>query len=159
MRHRVGISATLAVVLLIASGIPAAAKGPIEVITFSDQFTDVNPCTGMEHDISVDATLRIHEFELMDPERHHFNIRLLLDATTSDGFVGRAVATEVDNGGGLFGGEEGTGMFKSLFNGVLRNPETGQKIRIHVNVTFVQVDSDPKVDTDNFVLTCLGPSI
>lgn len=147
----------LAPVLLGLMAGPGSAKAPPEVITFeAEPFTDINPCTGEEHTIFSTLTLRIHEFEVETSERHHFNIQFFVDVRTSDGFSGKVVGPDIDNGSGLFGGEEGTGMFATMANGVISNPDTGQRFRVHVNGHFVQVNGVPKVDSFVFELDCLG---
>ena len=64
--------------------------------------------------------------------------------------------TDIDNGDGLFEGEEGTGMFAVVGNGVIANPDTGERIRVRLNFYFVQVGGVPKVESFVFVLECLG---
>ncbi len=154
---RAFVAAAALAVVLVAAG-PAAAKGPPVVVTVPPfTFPDVNPCTGVPHDVTIALTLRIHEFELTDPERHHFNIQFYADIATSDGFSGRGTGPDIDNGAGLFGAETG-GMFTSIIAAQLRNPTTGQKFRVNGNFHFTDRDADgiPEAFVDHLVLDCLG---
>jgi hypothetical protein len=139
-------------VLLVLMAAPGSANAPPQIETFEDQFTDVNPCTGEEHTIFLTGTARVHGFEVETAERHHSTVHISVDIQTSDGYSGTVVATEI----GLGEEEEGTGMFASMGNGVITNPDTGERFRTHFNAHFVQVGGVPKVDSFVFVLECLG---
>lgn len=135
---------------------PAATGGPPEIVTFEDQFDDVNPCSGEVHTLFSTVTLRVHQFDNEAADRHHANIQFFVQISTSDGFSGTVVGPDIQNGAGLFGSEEGTGMFASMANGVLSNPQTKQRIRVHGNIHVTQVNMVAIVDNFTFVLECLG---
>lgn len=83
----------LSVGLLGLSAGTASADRPFEVF-FSENITAVNPCTGDEHDITINNVVRIHEHG--DREVVHVNDRT---GTTSDGYVmDHGVLTIVFNG-------------------------------------------------------------
>lgn len=146
-----------AVVLMVAvSMAPATAKGPPEIVEGEFSFEDVNPCTGEEHEVTVGFTDRVHEFDNEAGNRHHANVHSVARTTTSDGFSGKVVVQFVDNGAGLFGEEEGKGMLVDRFSGVISNPDTGQRFRVHLNAHITVVDGVLIVDRDTFVAECLG---
>lgn len=146
-----------AVALLVAVGvIPATAKGPPEIVEGEFSFVDVNPCTDEEHVISVEFVDRVHEFNNEAGNRHHANLHSRVHVNTSDGFSGTVVGQVVDNGAGLFGEEEGQGMFVDRFSGVISNPDTGQRFRVQLRVHITVVKGALVVDRDSFVAACLG---
>lgn len=155
MRRAFVAMAALCALVLVAG--PAAANGPPTVIEFTDTFEALNPCTGDPHMVTANFTLREHAFDNEAGNRHHFNIQFFIDAVTDDGFSGRAVGPDIDNGSGLFEGEEGTGMFQSIVNVNLSN-DAGQRINIHGNFHFNQVDGQPIAIVDNFSERCVGKS-
>lgn len=154
MKRFLAAMIALSTVLLVVG--PAAAKGPPEIVTFEDEVVAVNPCTGEGHTLFLSLSLRIHEFNNEAGDRHHFNIHESIDIETSDGFSGRLVGAVIDNGEGLFGSEETTGLVAAVENAVISNPETGQRIRFQMNVHVILVDREPIVDNFTLVLECLG---
>ena len=160
-RFRFTLALVFAAALLAAVTLPlvltagsASAKGKPVVITFSDVSTEFNPCTLAEEDVVTTLTLRIHEFELNDPDRHHFNVQFRLDIETSGGFSGFGVGPDIDNGAGLFGAET-RGTFTSIFNGKLRN-ESGQMVSLHGNFHVTEVGGELRAFVNNFRETCVG---
>ena len=125
---------TLAAATLAFSA-PAFADRPTEVPLF-EVFTDVNPCTGLEHTVTVSGTLFRHFHG--DQENHHFAPTI----TTSSGFVGRG--TEV----GI--------LHERIFvvNGMLTNDATGERIRAHL-VGIHDASGDVRIFKG--ALECLGP--
>ena len=141
-------------ILTLVVGI-AGANGPPFVITFDDAFQAINPCTGELEDVDATLTLKIHEFERQNPDRHHANVQFWFDIETSGGFSGTAVGPDIDNGAGLFADPESQGMFTSIFNGVLSNGD-GQRFRLHFNFHITIVDGVPTAFVDNMAEACLG---
>lgn len=153
MRRLMTAAVVAGFVLLMTA--PAGAKGPIEVVTFPIEFTETNPCTGADHVVSGLLTLRIHEFELDDPARHHFNVQFFFDIETDDGFSGRGVGPDVDNGFGGFEDLENTGMFQSIANVNLSNDDH-QRIKVHFHVHVNQIDGEPVAVVERISVRCTG---
>jgi hypothetical protein len=119
--------ATLAVAL------PAAADPPT-VRHIQDVFVDINPCTGLEHTVTIDVTA----YESR-PGVHHAT-RVI---TTSSGFTGR--------------GEE-VGVFHDntfLINDILVNNDTGE--RIHAHAVLITNPATGELQVFRFALTCIPP--
>jgi len=150
------LAATIALSALLLVGGPAAAKGPPDIVSFEDEVVAVNPCTGEVHTLFLSLSLRIHEFNNEAGDRHHFNIHESIDIETSDGFSGTLVGAVIDNGAGLFGSEETTGMFAAAENAVLSNPATGQRIRFQFHDHLTLVDMELIVDNFTLVLECMA---
>jgi hypothetical protein len=111
----------------------SAAADPPSVRQFQDVFVDVNPCTGLDHTVTIDIT-----FYSVVPNHTH---RATHAVTTSSGFVGR--------------GEE-VGVFDSnifLLNDLLVNAETGQ--RIHAQWIGVANPATGDLQVFRQTLTCI----
>jgi hypothetical protein len=118
---------------------PAAADPPTQ---FSDSvtFVDVNPCTGLNHTVTIAVT----GFE------HFHDGRLVAHATrtiTTDptGFVGHGTESFVDNGQ----------TFRYRLTDILRNPD-GDRIRARF-VIVIDLSSE-LVRVEKGELACLGPA-
>lgn len=135
MKKAIGalVASAMLVVLMAA---PALADKPI-TISDSDTFTDVNPCSGLEHEVTIDFSITIHE--------HRNNLVLQLDSSvvTDDGFEGSGHETFVDNGN----------IATSTLNFVLNNPETGAKFTVKGHFTFDIRNDELRVD--RFVFNCV----
>jgi hypothetical protein len=131
------VKATVLLTLVVATlalSAPAFADRPTEVPVF-EVFTGVNPCTGLEHMVTVSGTIFRHFHG--DQENHHF----ARTVTTSDGFVGRG--TEV----GI--------LHERIFviNDLLTNDTTGERISVH----FVGIhDASGEFRVFRFASECLG---
>ena len=86
-----------------------ASGDPPTVRHFQDTFVDVNPCTGLLHTVTIDVTQYLVS-PVLDRGTH--------EITTSSGFVGRGVETEVGPNDEMF-----------LLNDTLVNAEMHQRIR------------------------------
>jgi hypothetical protein len=119
----------------LAFSAPALADRPTEVPVL-DVFTDINPCTGLEHTITVSGTIFRHFHGVQ--ESHHF----LHTITTSSGFVGRGTEVSV--------------LHERTFvvNGMLTNDATGERIRAHLVGIH---DASGEVRVFKGALECLGP--
>ena len=94
----------------LVTAMPAYADPP-EVSFFHDEFVDLNPCTGLNHTVTIDVT----SYEPVFGTRHATHT-----VTTSSGFSG--------------GGVE-IGVFHDAFfivNDILLNPATRQRIHAHL---------------------------
>lgn len=137
---------------------PAVATAPPEIVVDEVVIEQVNPCTGDEHTLFIVVTDRVHAFDNEAGNRHHANLQGSFQVTTSDGFSGTVVGPAVNNGTGPFGAEEATGgsMFAELFNGVLSNPETGERFRFHQSFHVTEQNGVLIVESFTEVLQCLG---
>jgi hypothetical protein len=141
---------------LLAGGGSALANGPPETVTLDPIiFSDVNPCTGQTHIVTLSLTRRTHEFELTAPVRHHATVHLAGTIATSDEFSGRITEVEIDNGAGLFGGEEGRGIATAVTNGTARN-DSGDAFTVHLVFHVTVVGGEPRVVVDRFRLECIA---
>jgi hypothetical protein len=144
------------VAALVAGSDSAPANGAQETVTLDPiVFTDVNPCTGEAHVVTLALTLRPHEFDVASPARHHGTTTLSGTITTSDGFIGRISEVEIDNGSGLFGQPEGRGLATALTNGTARN-DSGDAFSVHLLFHVTVVAGEPTVVIEHFRLECLG---
>jgi hypothetical protein len=105
----------VALAAAVLAGAHTAVADPPIVRQFQDVFVDVNPCTGLEHTVTIHVTL----YSTVPLHTHHARHVV----STSSGFVGRG--SEV----GVF--DDNT----FLANDVLVNPETKQ--RIHAQLIVV----------------------
>jgi hypothetical protein len=130
--------ALLSVLLVVASATPASADPPtVEVLEAT--FDDVNPCTGLEHTVTISSTFFQHDHR---GERFVEHGKSIL-TTSPTGFVGRGSETLVDNGQQL--------IFR--FADMLSNP-AGDRIRVRV-VLVIDLTTDTfRVENSDF--TCLG---
>jgi hypothetical protein len=149
------LATMFAVCAVLVVGGPAAANGPPEVILAQDAFVDVNPCTGEPATVMLDIVILSHAFDNEAGNRHHMNSIGFVDVTTDDGFSGRQVGVDIDNGKGLSGEEEGTGMLQSVVNANLSNGE-GQRILVHFTLHLNQVDGVVIAFAADFSARCAG---
>ena len=152
MKRRLGALAVLISVLAFLIANSAIAKGPPEIVIIPEGFpvTDINPCTGQEHEIGGPLTLRIHEFE--QNGRYHANIQFRYDTVTSDGFAGTTIGPDVDNA------LDGQGRFTSIANATLKS-ESGQimKARFHIQF-FYDGGEITKALVEDWTTWCVGKS-
>ena len=131
---KVTVLFTMAVAALAFSA-PAVADGPSEQPLF-EVFTGINPCTGLEHTITVTGTFFRHFHG--DQELYH----LARTITTSSGFFGRG--TEV----GI--------LHDRIFvvNDLLTNDATGERMRVHLVGIH---DASGEFRFFRAAIECLGP--
>jgi hypothetical protein len=118
-----------------AAALPASADPPA-VRHFQDVFVDVNPCTGLDHTVTIDVTA----YSTVPNHTSH----AMHAITTTSGFIGR--------------GEE-VGVFDDntfLANDILFNPETGQ--RIHAQLIVVANPATGELQVFRQTLTCIPPA-
>lgn len=119
---------------------PAAAADPPTQFFDTVTFVDVNPCTGLDHTVTIEFTVSEH--------RHGERVVAYAKRTiTTDptGFVGRGTDSFVDNGQ----------IAKFTQTDILSNP-AGDRIRAR-NVIVIDV-STGTIRVEKGELTCLGPA-
>jgi hypothetical protein len=153
----------LAIALLIGSLFaliagPAWAKGAPLVIPIEDQFEEINPCTGELTTVSLSGDLRIHEFYNEAGDVHHFNVTLVADLQTTDGFSGSEVFVNVHNAEGPFAPteEEERGMLVVLDRFLATNPATGQVLWARFALHLTYVGGEFVVNTETAEIECRG---
>jgi hypothetical protein len=118
---------------------PAAADPPTQ---FSDSvtFVDVNPCTGLDHAVTIAVTVfeHFHDGRVVG----HAKRTITTDPT---GFVGHGTDSVVDNGQ----------IFKFRLTDILTNPD-GDRIRARF-VIVIDLSTET-VRVEKGELTCLGPA-
>ena len=130
-------SVTVALVLVMLLAAPALANPPL---TFTDSvtFVDVNPCTGLDHEITINFEVSIHE------HRNNFVVRVGRSGSTDDGYT-------------MIGGTESfvanNGVERGTFVDQWRNPD-GSKFMVHGR--FVFNINQLEFQVDGFSLTCIG---
>lgn len=116
---------------------PVSADQP-DTFTDSVTFTDVNPCTGVDHEIHIDVVVSIHEHQ------HSLVVHADRSGTTDDGFT-MIAGTEsfVANGN----------VERGAFTDQWRHPD-GSKFAAQGQFVFDL--SQDELLVDNFSLRCLG---
>jgi len=157
MMRRIAIVPIVGLLVWVLGGV-AWADGPPEVLPVDVQFPIVNPCTGEEVTVSLTGEVRIHNMFNEAGDMHHFNTVAVLDAETSDGFVGKDIEAEAHNAEGPFAPteEEEWGMELSIVNGIARNPDTNQVIRAQVTLHLTYKNFEFIVNSETFSLECRG---
>lgn len=125
--------ALLAVTSAALLGAVTVSAGPPTVRRFSDTFVDVNPCTGLLHTVTINVTQYVVS-PVLDRGTH--------EITTSSGFVGRGVETEVGLNDEMF-----------LLNDTLVNAGTGE--RIHAQLIIVENPATGELQVFRQTLTCI----
>lgn len=133
-RKLVGVLATL--LMLSTVYIPqAGADQPVQ-FEFSLTFSDVNPCTGLDIDITLNLVIEEHMHQ------NNFVAKLRRTGSTSDGFImqnGTESFVETPNG------------IRGSFMDQWRGPD-GQKFRVR----GVFNENHGELKTDQFSLLCIG---
>ena len=126
------LTVLLSLVFAALTGARAATADPPVVRSFQDVFVDINPCTGLEHTVTIDVTAYS-----TGPGQGHATHSI----STSSGFVGR--------------GHE-TGVFHDstfLANDMLVNDGTGD--RIHAQLIVVTNPATGELQVVRQTLTCI----
>jgi hypothetical protein len=119
---------------------PPAAADPPTAMPFEVSFSDVNPCTGLPHTVTIAGTEFVHSHD----GRIVVSSRRTI-TTEPTGFVGHGAGAFLDNGQ----------VFKFTSTDLLTNP-AGDRIR--ARTVFLLDLSTETVRVDKFELTCLGPA-
>jgi hypothetical protein len=131
----------LVLLTLAALGLaPPAAADPPTAMPFEVSFSDVNPCTGLPHTVTIAGTEFVHSHD----GRIVVSSRRTI-TTEPTGFVGHGAGAFLDNGQ----------VFKFTSTDLLTNP-AGDRIR--ARTVFLLDLSTETVRVDKFELTCLGPA-
>ncbi len=136
-RGLVALAVTGLLVIGFAAG-PASADPPTE-FSVTNTFVALNPCTGLEHEITITLEIREHQ-------GHPNNLtgRASRTGSTSDGFVmNHGVEHLQVNGNTVSNG----------FTDQWRHPD-GSKFKAQGHIVFDQ--SAGELIVDRFSLTCLG---
>ena len=148
----------VAAALVLGAG-AARADAPPLVIPVDTQFQDVNPCTGELDTVTLTGSLRLHQFYNESGDVHHWNLTVLTDVESAEGFFGQNVQTSVHNAEGPFAPreEEARGMEVEVQNVIARNPDTGEIVRLHFTYRLVYVSQEENVvEATSVTLECLG---
>jgi hypothetical protein len=121
----------------LVGGVPAYADPPVQEGPFVDVFDDVNPCTGLDHTVTISVTYSVH----LHDGREVGTGRSTL--STSSGFTGQGRSSFVDNGE----------VLRGQFLDMLTNAEGD---RIQARGVFVLDLSTDTVRVDSFDLICVG---
>jgi hypothetical protein len=117
---------------------PPAAADPPTAMPFEVTFSDVNPCTGLMHEVTIAGTEFVHSH---DGRILIYSKRTITTDPTR--FVGHGTDTFVVNGQ----------VAKYTMTDILTNPD-GDRIR--ARTVFVLDLSTETVRVDKFEVTCLG---
>ena len=133
---RLATVTALGIGLGVLAAAPAAADAPHTVVE-SSTFTDINPCTGDEHDITINVEAREHR-----AHSNNFVVNVKRTGSTSDGYVMRGSESQQwnDNAAHI------------NFTDIWRNDE-GSMFKAHLNVKLKP--EGPQVE--NFSLRCVKP--
>lgn len=102
--------------------------------------------------------LRVHQFYNEAGDVHHFNIVLVADLQTTDGFSGSEVLVNVHNAEGPFAPteDEVRGMQVRIDRYLVTNPETGQVGWARFTLHLTYVGGEFVVNTDSVEIECHG---
>lgn len=126
--------------LMVSMGLTTQA-GADAPIRFQDSvtFTDINPCTGLEHEITINFDVSIHEHQ------NNFVLHLGRSGTTDDGYSMHGAESQTGTSGG----------FRAHFVDIWKSSD-GSKFRVLGN--FVANDNQEEIKVDSFSFKCLGRS-
>ena len=129
---------TVALVLVMLVAAPALADPPSTFTDSPPPFVDVNPCTGLDHDITLNFEVSIHEHQ------NNFVVHVGRTGSTDDGYT-------------MIGGTESfvanSGVERGTFVDQWRHPD-GSKFMVHGS--FVFNVNQLELQVDRFSLTCIG---
>jgi hypothetical protein len=123
--------------LLVLGNAPAEADPPTEEGPFLDVFSDVNPCTGLVHTVTISATFSVHDHEGTEVVTGHSVL------STSSGFSGEGTSSFTSN----------SQVERARFIDMLTN-DAGD--RIQAKGVFVVDLSTDTARVERFDLTCVG---
>ena len=135
--RRLVIAGLASATLVLAASGPAAASPRAQFGPLTDTFTDVDPCTGRTHTVTLVQTFFVHE------HGDRFIGKGVTTISTSSGYVGRGHSSFVVNGN----------IEAGRFTDILTRP-SGDRIRAQgVAVTDARSGT---VRVERFTLTCVG---
>jgi hypothetical protein len=130
------IAPLVGAMFVLSAASPAAADPAFEV-SIVETFTDIDPCTGLEHEVTLDVTFYVHNH---DDDSVARGVRSL---STTLGYTGGGTSSYVWNGN--------VEMFR--LTDVITN-ESGDKIL--ARAVFQADLRNETARIDKFDLTCLG---
>jgi hypothetical protein len=130
------VAPLLAAAVVLAGAVPAAADRAFEE-SLEETFVDIDPCTGLEHEVTLSVTFYVHNH---DDDTVARGVRSL---STTLGYTGGGTSSYVWNGN--------VEMFR--LTDLLTN-QSGDRIR--ASAVFVADLRSETVRIDEFELTCLG---
>jgi hypothetical protein len=135
---RKGKSLVVALVLALSTSLalPALADPPV-IDAWTDVFTDVNPCSGEDHEVTINNEARVHQ---------HSNNTVIIASRTGNTDSGFEMVSGTLH---LVRGERTAGV-----TDVWHNPATGEKFVAHV--TLVLDPNTLTVQVERVSLRCLG---
>ena len=147
MRRYVVASLMLTLLMMVAA--PASADGPRFQFTFDFELEAVNPCTGLDHDLTGTVTVTAHEFDTI---LHHESALFTGDIATDDGYSGRvlrafSLSFEID--------KDLIETQTTVTHFFLTNVE-GQRIMTRIVFHLNEVDSSPIAVVDLESSRCVG---
>lgn len=132
------VAGCLLVISLLVLGIaPAEADPPTQEGPFLDVFSDVNPCTGLVHTVTISATFSVHDHEGVEVVTGDSVL------STSSGFSGVGTSSFTSN----------SQVERARFIDMLTN-DAGD--RIQAKGVFVIDLSTDTARVERFHLTCVG---
>ena len=131
------LSAVAIAAVLLSVGGPASADPPAE-LSAEVTFVDVNPCSGLDHEVTLRFDVRLHR------HRENLVVTIRRSGSTSDGFEMIAGAGNV---------VENRNVFHETFVDQWRSPD-GAKFAVHGQVVLDLDAEEPRVD--RFSLECIG---
>ena len=138
MSRRILLSLAGVLLAMGAAVTPAAADPPME-FTDSFTFTDVNPCSGLDHEVTIDSEIRLHQHQ----DRVVVHVRRT--GSTDSGYVmEHGVLSFQDNG-------------KVVTQSFSDNWKRADGSKFKAQGTFVLDLSTNTVQVDRFSLRCIKP--
>lgn len=135
--RRLLLTALAVTSLGLAAAHPAGADRAIEGPSFHDVFVDVDPCTGIEHEVTLDRTFSVHDHDGQEVAHGHRTLH------TDAGYTGEGKSTYVINGE----------IERYSFHDMLTDDDGNRIIASGVFVFDMRRDT---VRIDNFALRCAG---
>ena len=135
--RRLAAATVLSIGLGAVARSPVAADAPTTVVD-SWTFTDINPCSGAEHEITLNADITVHEHQ------NNVVVHLARTGSTDDGYVmNHSVETFVEN----------SNVARGSLTDQWRNPD-GSKYRVngHYTINF----NKGEMVAGGFTMSCLG---
>lgn len=135
-RRTIALAASVAVMLVGLGATPASADAPIN-FTDSMTYTSVNPCTGVENELtfSLDVSVHVHQNNVV--------AHIERSGESSDGYLMTGVETAVET----------KNVFRAGYNDQWVDSD-GSRFRNRAHITINL--NKGEVLVDNFELSCLG---
>jgi hypothetical protein len=152
LRRAIGLSVfTLLVAVSAFAGGGIASAANDHSLPPPEVFTDINPCTGDEVEITETYKKAVFHFSEDANGGFHVTGTLIAEIETEDGYSGRSTVWFGENGSG------DASHFVSTFtySATLGNG-SGQRVVVHTTGHITVVDGDIVVEHENFIFECKG---